>query len=153
RSLLSNCRKVIPRSSWQSTRGTNVADLQAAARVGRHGVVPTEGATVAHLHAAIRAQLTRQVIHWRKAASRLEDLDDLAAPTAWPSLERYMRLSIRHPLSRVVSQLVREGDLLQAALAAAVSPADLLRVRKQLLNFRKRYSRVEMTLFFFADAI
>src|SRR5262249_32172519 len=49
--------------------------------------------------------------------------------------------------------LVREGDLLQEALAAAVSPADLLAVRRQLLNFRNRYTRVEMTPVFFADAI
>ena len=42
---------------------------------------------------------------------------------------------------------------MQAALAAAVSPADLLTVRRQLLNFRNRYTRVETTLVFFADAI
>jgi hypothetical protein len=105
------------------------------------------------LQAAIKVQLNRQVIHWTKAAARFEDLDDLAAPAAWQSLERYLGLSIRQHLTTVVAQLVREGDLLKAALAAAVSPADLLRVRRQLLNFRNRYTRVEMTLVFFADAI
>src|SRR5262249_2440156 len=44
-------------------------------------------------------------------------------------------------------------DVLQSALAAAVSPGDLLRVRQQLLRFRNRYTRVEMTLVFCADAI
>src|SRR5262249_18283692 len=44
-------------------------------------------------------------------------------------------------------------DVLQSALAAAVSPGDLLRVRQQLLRFRNRFTRVEMTLMFFADAI
>jgi len=105
------------------------------------------------IQAAIKTQLSRQVIHWTKAAQRLADLDDLASPAAWHSLERYIGLSIRRHLTKVVAQLVREGELLQAALAAAVSPVDLLKVRRQLLNFRNRYTRVEMTLAFFADAI
>jgi hypothetical protein len=108
---------------------------------------------VADLQAAIKVQLSRQVIHWTKAAARFADLDDLASPAAWHSLERYMGLSIRRHLSTVVTQLVREGDRLQASLAATVSPADLLMLRQQLLNFRNRYTRVEMTLVFFADAI
>jgi hypothetical protein len=108
---------------------------------------------VADIEAAIKTQLSRQVIHWTKAARRLADLDDLASPAAWQSLERYLRLSIRQHLTKVVAQLVREGDLLRAALTTAVSPADLLTVRRQLLNFRNRYTRVETTLLFFADAI
>jgi hypothetical protein len=105
------------------------------------------------IQAAIKTQLSRQVIHWTKAARRLADLDDLASHAAWHSLERYIGLSIRQHLTKVVAQLIREGDLLQAALASAVSPVDLLKVRRQLLNFRNRYTRVEMTLVFFADAI
>ena len=93
------------------------------------------------------------MIHWTQAARRLADLDDLASPAAWHSLERYLGLSIRRHLSTVVAQLIREADLLQAALVAVLSPADLLAVRRQLLNFRNRYTRVEMTLVFFADAI
>jgi hypothetical protein len=108
---------------------------------------------VADLQAVIRAQLSRQVIHWTNAAARLEDLDDLASANAWQGLERYLGLAIRRHLSTVVTQLVREGDVLQSALAVAVSPADLLRVRQQLLKFRNRFTRVEMTLMFFADAI
>jgi hypothetical protein len=108
---------------------------------------------VADLQAAIKSQLSRQVTHWTKAAERFKDLDDLSSPAAWHSLERYLDLSIRQHLSKVVAQLVREGDQLQAALAAAVSPADLLTVRRQLLRFRNRYTRVETTLVFFADAI
>jgi hypothetical protein len=107
---------------------------------------------VPDLEAAVTTQLSRQVIHWTKAARRF-DLDDLASQAAWHGLERYMGLSIRQHLTRVVAQLVREGDQLQAALAAAVSPADLLTVRRQLLTYRNRYTRVETTLVFFADAI
>ena len=90
--------------------------------------------------------------HWTKAAAA-QDLDDVAAATAWHSLERYLGLSIRRHLSTVVTQLVSQGELLRASFAGAVSPADLLNVRRQLLKFRNRYSRVEMTLVFFADAI
>jgi hypothetical protein len=105
------------------------------------------------LQAAVKTQLSRQVIHWTAAARRLLDLDDLASPTAWHGLERYLGLSIRQHLTTVVTQLVHEGDLLQAALAAAASPADMMTLRSQLLVFRDRYGRVETTLMFFADAI
>jgi hypothetical protein len=102
---------------------------------------------------AIKAQLSRQVAHWTRAAARLQDLDDLASPAAWNSLERYLGLSIRRHLSTVVAQLDREAVLLQAALAAASSAIELLAVRRQLLTFRNRYTRVETTLDFYADAI
>jgi hypothetical protein len=65
----------------------------------------------------------------------------------------YLALSIRQHLMTVAAQLVREGDLLQAALAAAASPTELMAVRRQLLAFRNRYARVETTLMFFANAI
>uniref|UniRef100_I2Q587 Uncharacterized protein n=1 Tax=Desulfovibrio sp. U5L TaxID=596152 RepID=I2Q587_9BACT len=108
---------------------------------------------MANLQAAITTQLSRQVLHWTKAAARFEDLDDLAAPAAWHNLERYLGLSIRQHLEAAVSRLHREGELLQAAFTAAASPADLLTVRRELLHFRNRYTGVETTLVFFADAI
>jgi hypothetical protein len=107
---------------------------------------------MSELRVAIRIQLARQVAHWATAVARLQDLDDLASPAAWNSLERYLGLSIRQHLSTVAAQLEREATLLQAALAAA-SAADLSAVRRQLLAFRKRYLRVETTLDFYADAI
>jgi hypothetical protein len=108
---------------------------------------------VADLQASITTQLSRQVIHWTTAARRFLDLDDLASQAAWHGMESYLGLSIREHLTRVVTQLVREGDLLRAALTAAASPDDLRTVRRQLLTFRNRYARVETTLVFFADAI
>lgn len=103
--------------------------------------------------AAVRTQLARQVGHWANAVTRLQELDDLASPAAWNNLERYLGLAIRRHLAAVVAQLERESTLLQAALAAAVTPAELYAVRRQLLAFRTRYLRVETTLEFFADAI
>lgn len=102
---------------------------------------------------ALRTQLCRQVLHWTKAAARLQDLDELASPAAWNSLERYLGVSLRQHLAAVVAQLDRDGVLLQSALAAAVSASDLIAVRRQLLAFRNRYTRVETTLDFYADAI
>jgi hypothetical protein len=111
------------------------------------------GTPVSDSQVDTKTQLAPQVAHWTRAAARLQDLEDLAPPSAWSSLERYLGLSIRRYLSEVVTQLDREATLLQAALAAAFSAADLLSVRRQLLAFRKRYVRVETTLDFFADAI
>jgi len=95
----------------------------------------------------------RQVAHWTAAAARLQNLDDLASPAAWNSLERYLGLSIRQHLTRVVDKLNREGTSLQAAMDTVSSAADLEAVRRKLLAFRAFYLRVETTLDFFADAI
>lgn len=108
---------------------------------------------MSELQAAVRLQLARQVDHWTRATSRLQNLDELASPAAWSSLESYLGISIRRHLGTIVAQLEREAVLLQAALAAASSPADLSGVRRQLLIFRNRYTRAETTLDFFADAI
>jgi hypothetical protein len=104
-------------------------------------------------YTAVKIQLARQVAHWTMAAARLQELDDLASPAAWNSLERYLGLSLRQHLAAVVAQLDREAAILPAALDAAASVTDLLALRRQLLAFRSRYMRVETTLDFFADAI
>lgn len=103
--------------------------------------------------AAFKTQIARQVAHWTAAAARLQDLDDLASPAAWSGLERYLGLTVRRHLSTVVAQLDLEAASLKSALAAALSMADLMSVRRQLLAFRKRYLHVETTLEFFANVI
>ena len=104
-------------------------------------------------HDIISTQLVIQVAHWTAAAARLQDLDDMASPAAWNSLERYLGLSIRQHLAKVVNSLNREGAVLAAALAAVSAPADLKAIRQKLQAFRARYLRVETTLDFYADAI
>jgi hypothetical protein len=101
----------------------------------------------------IRQQLARQVAHWCAAAVRLRDLDELASPAAWSNLERYLGLSIREHLTKLVTQCNREASALHAALDAALSPVSLEAVRRQLLAFRRSYLRVETTLDFYADAV
>ncbi len=105
------------------------------------------------LERALRTQLARQVAHWSAASARLEELDDLASPSAWASLERYLGLSLRQHLGACVKRLNLEAASLQAAFAAASSSEALAAVRRQLLAFRRFYLRVETTLDFFADAI
>lgn len=104
-------------------------------------------------YAAVRTQVARQVAHWTAATLRLQNLDDLASPAAWNSLERYLGLALRQHLTRVVARLNREGLALKAALETASSLADLNVVRRMLLAFRALYLRVETTLNFFTDAI
>jgi hypothetical protein len=102
---------------------------------------------------AHRAQIVRQVGHWTSAAARLEKLDDLASAAAWSGLEQYLGLSVRRHLQEVVQAARREAAVLQAAMEAARTPAELAAVRRRLLGFRAFYLRVETTLDFFAGAI
>ncbi len=103
--------------------------------------------------AAIRMQLSRQIAHWTVAVSRLENLDDLASPAAWNGLERYLGLSIRQHLMRVIERLKHQTVLLRAALNSASNRKEIESVRRLLLAFRRQYLRAETTLYFFADAI
>src|SRR5687767_10549751 len=93
---------------------------------------------------ATRMELLRQLAHWTYAASRLEQLDDLASPAAWNRLEHYLGLSVRQHLTGVVERLKRRGNLLRAALDAASSAAELEGVRRQILDFRRQYVRAEI---------
>jgi hypothetical protein len=99
------------------------------------------------------SQVARQVAHWTAAAARLGNLDDLASPAAWSSLELYLGLSVRRHLAGIVRRLNHEAGLVQTALGAAASPADVAAVRRRLQAFRKLYLRVETTLDFFGTAI
>ncbi|ABA58652.1 hypothetical protein Noc_2192 [Nitrosococcus oceani ATCC 19707] len=100
-----------------------------------------------------RTQFTRQVGHWTMAASRLGELESLIAPSAWEGLEYYLGTAVRQRLREAVDQLLRQGDQLHAALNAAHDDDALDQVRRQLVDFRKRYLRTEITLDFYADAI
>jgi hypothetical protein len=101
---------------------------------------------------AIHDQTERQVAHWTLAAHRLK-LDDLASPEAWGHLERYLGLSLRSHLTRVIDRLLGQADVLTAMQRAAQSPTAAAEVRRKLLAFRHQYLRTETTLDFFADAI
>jgi hypothetical protein len=101
---------------------------------------------------AVRSQLARQVGHWVIAAGRL-DPDDLASAEAWGRLERYLGLSIRKHLEGVIARLRAEADILTVTMRTADSPLALRELQQRLLRFRRKFSRAETTLDFYADAI
>lgn len=102
--------------------------------------------------AAVRCQTERQVAHWALAVARLK-LDDLASPEAWNHLERYLGISLRRHLARVIDRVRSEADALVALQRAAQGPTALAEVNRKLHALRRQYLRTETTLVFFADAI
>jgi hypothetical protein len=102
---------------------------------------------------SVRVQLTRQVAHWSRAAGRLEALENLAAPGAWAELERYLGVAVRDSLRKPIERLQRQAIALRAALDAARTAGELERVRRHLVDFRKRYLRTETMVAVFADAV
>jgi len=115
------------------------------------GVAVAEASTL-DVQRACSAQTRRQVAHWVHAAARL-DLDELASPQAWAHLERYLNVSLRKHLSRVLERLSAQARILTALHQEARSPTALLALRRQLVEFQRQYVRTERTLDFFADAI
>ena len=102
---------------------------------------------------ATRTQLARQIQHWGLATTRLGNFDYLASPNAWNGLERYLGTSIKKTLKLAVSRLQLQIGKLRAALKNVRTEAELKRVQRQLVAFRKDYLRTEVTLDFYADAI
>jgi hypothetical protein len=100
----------------------------------------------------MRTQLARQVSHWVTAAARL-DPDDLASAEAWNHLERYLGISIRKHLEGVIARLRAEADILTVTLRTAESATALRELQRRLLTFRRKFSRADTTLDFYADAI
>jgi hypothetical protein len=102
---------------------------------------------------ATRLQTARQVSHWTMAASRLSDLEDLAAPSAWDGLERYLGVVLRQNLTEAVNRLQQESLILQNLWRSANTENELRQVRQKLLTFRWRYLQTETLLDFYADAL
>jgi hypothetical protein len=100
----------------------------------------------------MRDQLSRQVSHWVTAAARLNP-DDLASAEAWNRLERYLGISIRKHLEGVIARLCSEAGILTVTLRTAESATALRELQRRLLAFRRKFSRAETTLDFYADAI
>jgi hypothetical protein len=103
--------------------------------------------------AAARTQLGAEVAHWHAAAHTLADLDAIAAPAAWASLERYLDAQVRARLRGIALALAREADQLAAAVSAASTAADVVRLRRKLLDFRHRYLQGEVVIDFYGEAV
>jgi hypothetical protein len=95
-------------------------------------------------------QLAAEIAHWRQAAEALSDLDTIAAPAAWASLEEYLRLRVRERLAAAVAGLAMDGATAAASLAGG---HDLAEVRRRVLALRQHYLQVETVLEFYGDAV
>ena len=71
-------------------------------------------------------QTAAEVAHWRLAVEALADLDVVASPEAWASLEEYLQRGIRDRLSGLVASLVLEARALER-MAAEGRGADSVR--------------------------
>lgn len=103
--------------------------------------------------AAVRVQVARQVAHWRAAVVALDDFENFASASAWGNLEGYLGVAIRNHLTASVERLRRGADVLEAELRAAETIADLDRVRRLVVGFRRRFLQVELALDFYGDAV
>ncbi len=95
-------------------------------------------------------QLAAEVAHWRAACEALADLDAIAAPAAWASLEDYLRLRVRQRLTATVADLTQEAAAAARALATGADQED---VRARVLRLRRKYLQVETILDFYGDAV
>lgn len=101
----------------------------------------------------LRRHLSRQIAHWGIAGTRLADIESLAAPQAWRSLERYTGQRLRAQFTDAVKELERDGQGLLAAVRSAATQAELLALTVKVRAFKSRYLRIETALDFYADAI
>ena len=95
-------------------------------------------------------QTAAEVAHWRHAVEALADLDVVAAPEAWASLEDYLQHSVRDRLSGVVLALTREARELERMASDGRDPD---RIRQGVLALRSRYLQAETVLDFYGDAV
>lgn len=99
---------------------------------------------------AVLRQTEAEVAHWRLAVEALADLDTVAAPEAWASLEGYLQARVRDRLTAVVAALSAEAHGLELLLHTG---QDIQETRRRLLRLRRRYLQVETVLDFFGDAV
>lgn len=100
--------------------------------------------------AAAARHTAAEVAHWRLAVESLADLDAVAAPEAWASLEEYLQRSIRERLAGVVVSLTQEARALERM---TTSGRDTGAIRRGVLLLRHRYLQAETVLDFYGDAI
>lgn len=102
---------------------------------------------------AARTQVARQVFHWRATVVGLQELEAFASANAWQALEQYLDVALRRHLGEAVAGLLRRSDVLVAEVRAASTSDDLARLRRGVLDFRRRYLQVETALDFYGQAI
>jgi hypothetical protein len=102
---------------------------------------------------AARNQLAGEIAHWQAAAHALADLDSIAAPAAWASLERYLDRQVRSRMASIAIALAGEADRLAAAAVGAAATSDVARIRERLIGLRRRYLQAETVIDFYGEAV
>lgn len=95
-------------------------------------------------------QTAAEVTHWRLAIDALADLDTVASPGAWASLEEYLHQAVRDRLTAVVASLAQEARAVEA-MPGDGHPTET--VRRGVLRLRDRYVQAETVLDFYGDAV
>lgn len=95
-------------------------------------------------------QLRGEISHWQQAIDALGDLETVASPAAWESLETYLQDRVRGRLTELTGSLRAEASAV--ALMVEGGP-DHTKVRQATLRLRSRYLRLETLLDFFGDAV
>lgn len=99
---------------------------------------------------AATRQTLAELTHWRLAVDALADLDAVASPEAWASLESYLQQGVRVRLTGVVAALAQEARALEQLASAGGAPDT---VRTGVLRLRRRYLQAETVLDFYGDAV
>lgn len=102
---------------------------------------------------ALRLQVHRLIEHWAAATVALNEPTNFASDTAWSHLERYLDIALRREMQSAVDRLLRDIGFLRAEFSRARSIEDLERLRLAVIAFRSQYSRVELMLDFYGDAV
>ena len=102
--------------------------------------------------AADRLNVVRQTDHWQRAMIRLGQFDEIAAPSAWASLEpgvaAAIKSSFRTALGRLTTELVKVRRRAEGAASY-----ELPKLADRIGAFRQQYVRTERALDFYGDAI
>jgi hypothetical protein len=97
----------------------------------------------------LRVEFARELEHWKSASLRLSDLDAVASPQAWQSLEHYLGVALREVLREVFARL-HAGI---ARFERDLPRADTATLQRRLSSLRASYLRAETTIDFYADAL
>lgn len=97
----------------------------------------------------ILRQLSAELVHWELAIDRLADLDDIASPEGWTSLERQTGVVLRATIRQSIRELKRQAERVRHGMEGS----GLSRLARSINEIRRDYLRTETVLDFFADAI
>lgn len=97
-----------------------------------------------------RQQLEAEATHWRLAIDGLADLEAVAAPAAWDSIEQYLQLKVRSRLAEVARSLQAESLAVARMFQAGRGEQE---IRQAVLALRSRYLRAETLVDFYGDAV